>query len=244
MKQRRTFVRFSTLLMLASLTALIFTSLELQGQPTNNTKKTQTPDGVILIDQQRALEGNITPGDTPGFPVLITTPGSYRLASNLVVADANLDAIFVNPEVQDVTLDLNGFTIEGPCARSGVLSCDQVGQGRGILTISPAKVFNGTIIGFGSIGLFCNSVCDIERVNVRGNGGLGIVLMVGSIRNSNVGGNLNLGIRVVDLGLVSGNVVDKLSMGGAVGYVNNEILISVTGGVQLGSNLCLLHLCP
>src|SRR5215475_10915505 len=144
MKQPRTFLRFSPLLLLASLTTLIFTSLELHGQPSNNTKKTQTPDGVILIDQQRALEGNITPGDTPGFPVLITTPGSYRLASNLVVADANLDAVFVNPEVQDVTLDLNGFTIEGPCARSGVVSCDQVGQGRGILTISPARIFNGT----------------------------------------------------------------------------------------------------
>ena len=35
-------------------------------------------DGVILIDQTKALAGNVTPGDTPGFPVTISLPGSYR----------------------------------------------------------------------------------------------------------------------------------------------------------------------
>ena len=35
-------------------------------------------DGVILIDQNKALAGNVTPGDTPGFPVTISLPGSYR----------------------------------------------------------------------------------------------------------------------------------------------------------------------
>jgi hypothetical protein len=39
-------------------------------------------DGVILIDQNKALAGNVTPGDTPGFPVIISQPGSYRLDSN------------------------------------------------------------------------------------------------------------------------------------------------------------------
>ncbi len=36
-------------------------------------------DGVVLIDQNRALAGNVTPGDTPGFPVTISLSGSYRL---------------------------------------------------------------------------------------------------------------------------------------------------------------------
>ena len=42
-------------------------------------------DGVILIDQNRALAGNVTPGDTPGLPVSITQPGSYKLSGNLTL---------------------------------------------------------------------------------------------------------------------------------------------------------------
>jgi hypothetical protein len=40
-------------------------------------------DGVVLIDQAHALAGNITPGDTPGFPVTISLPGAiaYRAIS-------------------------------------------------------------------------------------------------------------------------------------------------------------------
>jgi hypothetical protein len=39
-------------------------------------------DGVVLIDQNKALAGSVTPGDTPGFPVTISLPGSYRVLSN------------------------------------------------------------------------------------------------------------------------------------------------------------------
>jgi len=50
-------------------------------------------DGVVLINQSVALSGNVTPGDTPGFPVTISAPGSYRLSSNLIVPDGNTTAI-------------------------------------------------------------------------------------------------------------------------------------------------------
>ena len=42
-------------------------------------------DGIVLIDQNRALAGNVTPGDAPGFPVTLSQPGSYRLSGNLRV---------------------------------------------------------------------------------------------------------------------------------------------------------------
>src|SRR5580704_7633428 len=71
-------------------------------------------DGVILIDQNHALAGNITPGDAPGFPVTISQSGSYRLAGNLIVPDVNTSAIVVTAE--NVSLDLNGFSIIGPNA--------------------------------------------------------------------------------------------------------------------------------
>src|ERR1700760_2943950 len=69
-------------------------------------------DGVVLIDQSHALAGNITPGDSPGFPVTISQPGSYRLTGNLTVPDANTTAIQITAD--GVTIDLNGFSIIGP----------------------------------------------------------------------------------------------------------------------------------
>ena len=36
-------------------------------------------EGVIDINQARALAGGVTPGDTPGFPVTVSQSGSYRL---------------------------------------------------------------------------------------------------------------------------------------------------------------------
>src|SRR5436190_432567 len=69
-------------------------------------------DGIILIDQNRALAGGVTPGDAPGFPVTISQRGSYRLASDLIVPNANTTAIVVN--ANNVTIDLNGFSIIGP----------------------------------------------------------------------------------------------------------------------------------
>src|SRR5271166_431225 len=69
-------------------------------------------DGVVLIDQNRALAGSVTPGDTPGFPVTITLPGAYRLSGNLTVPDANTNGILVMAD--NVFIDLNGFSIVGP----------------------------------------------------------------------------------------------------------------------------------
>lgn len=60
----------------------------------------------------RALNGNVTPGDSAGFPVTISLPGSYRLSGNLTVPDADTDAILITAD--NITLDLNGFTIAGP----------------------------------------------------------------------------------------------------------------------------------
>ncbi|NWG73776.1 MAG: hypothetical protein HXY24_04090 [Rubrivivax sp.] len=40
-------------------------------------------DGEILITQAKALAGNVTPGDAPGFPVTISQPGKYKLAGHL-----------------------------------------------------------------------------------------------------------------------------------------------------------------
>src|SRR5947199_6672479 len=80
-------------------------------------------DGVVLIDQNRALAGGVTPGDAPGFPVTISLAGSYRLSGNLTVPNANTTAISITSD--NVTIDLNGFSIIGPtvCMGFPVTSC-------------------------------------------------------------------------------------------------------------------------
>src|SRR2546421_5801594 len=76
-------------------------------------------DGVVLINQNAALAGNVTPGDAPGFPVTISVSGSYRLSGNLVVPDANTTAVEIT--AADVTIDLNGFSVIGPTVCTGTL---------------------------------------------------------------------------------------------------------------------------
>jgi hypothetical protein len=238
-----TFIRFTQLLVLLSLSAVSFATQGEQNDGKNKVKR-KNHDGVILINQQRALEGKVTPGDTPGFPVSITRPGSYKLTSNLVVGDRETDAILIVDTFSDViTIDLNGFSIQGPCV-NGVGTCEQTNTGRGLATISPVRIFNGAITGMAGGGIRCLSICDIERVNIAGNAGPGIGLNVGSVRNSFVLGNGNIDIRIMDLGLVSGNIIGKLFIGAAVGYVNNQINSPVMGGTQLGPNLCIDQICP
>ena len=50
-------------------------------------------DGAILINQQKAQTGSVTTGDTAGFPVTLSQPGSYVLSGNLTVPDQNTTAI-------------------------------------------------------------------------------------------------------------------------------------------------------
>jgi hypothetical protein len=67
-------------------------------------------DGVALLDQAKALAGNVTAGDAPGFPITITQPGSYRLDGNLTVPFGTTGIVVT---VSNVAIDLNGFTISG-----------------------------------------------------------------------------------------------------------------------------------
>src|SRR6266700_7689406 len=73
-------------------------------------------DGVVLINQSTVMAAG-------GFPYTITQPGSYRLSGNLTVPDANTTAIQVMAD--NVTIDLNGFSIIGPMVCNGfpVTSC-------------------------------------------------------------------------------------------------------------------------
>ena len=134
-------------------------------------------DGVVLINQNAALAGNVTSGDAAGFPVTISVPGSYKLSSNLTVPDPNTTAIEIT--VDGVTIDLNGFAILGPSVCSGspaVVSCSPTGSGRGISSSnSDIAIFNGRIQGMGSDGIHLSGDhLRVEKIRAISNGVQGI----------------------------------------------------------------------
>lgn len=183
-------------------------------------------DGVVLITQANAQAGNVTPGDTAGFPVTITRSGSYRLAGNLTVPNLEQRAIQIN--IRDVTFDLNGFQISGPgnCDPGGGGDCTKY-NGDGINSVGLSTITNGNIRGMGGHGIACASTCRIEGVSVIGNNGDGInavnlSLITGNIAVGNGGFGLNLGETT---GLIN-NICD------------NNLLGGVSGGTSMGGNVC------
>ena len=77
-------------------------------------------DGQVLITHAAALAGAVTPGDPPGYPVEINIPGSYKLGSHLVPPLAATGIYVLSP---NVTIDLNGFTLQGSnIANIGIIS--------------------------------------------------------------------------------------------------------------------------
>ena len=92
---------------------------------------------VILIDQAKAMAGNVTPGDAPGFPVSITRAGSYRLSSRL----RSPSGVAIEITADNVSLNLNGFAIVG----SNVFPSGDaiIGDGR-----KHVRIHNGSVVGF------------------------------------------------------------------------------------------------
>jgi hypothetical protein len=192
-----------------SVTALVCVAM-LSGFATNAF----AVDGTILIDQARALAGNVTPGDGPGLPVTISRPGSYRLSSNLDVP-ANAAGIVVF--ASGVTIDLNGFQIKGSGAGTGISAL----QARQAIVVRNGTVTNFEkgidIKGMGNevrdVIAFGNSVVGVEigaGATVAGNrafgNGAGISAETGSVLSDNsVQFNTSFGLRAKSGSVIRGN---------------------------------------
>ncbi len=163
-------------------------------------------DTVVLIDQASAAAGNITSGDAPGFPVTLSEPGSYRLASNLVVTDPNLLVIDITTD--NVTLDLNGYSIVGPARCKNRVNappiCPPPGTGTGIQASSngaggprSVKVLNGSVRNMGLHGVQLAGTDSLaQKVASDGNLGSGFIVN-GSVLESSATGNGSDGIRAL-----------------------------------------------
>lgn len=124
------------------------------------------------------------------FPLTIQRPGHYRLMTDLVVTDRDLDAIQIL--TYGVVVDLNGFTLTGP---------QRGGRGRGISTGGVDRhyitVHNGTISGFGGGGVELPGLYQrVESLTISHNDGYGITVGPESViianRISHNGGGVNV----------------------------------------------------
>ena len=229
--------------------SVALTGLLLVAQPT------YAVDGVVLIDEAAVLAGGITSADGPGYPVTISEPGSYRLSSDLVVTGGTGFWI----ESDNVTLDLNGFTLSG-------------GRDDGIFIFAAnVEVRNGTVRGFGRHGIFsrnagrCFDCVDAEGVRIIdvraiGNGFNGIRMesQGALVEGCSAHANGNAGINVQGQGGLVKNSVARVNktygiIGGSnSGYRSNALTANnggdanpqVIGGINLGENVCGFAVCP
>ncbi len=220
------------------------------------TSAAHAGDGVLEINSSCALNNGCFSGDTAGFPVTITTTGSYRLTSNLPLPTADTSGIVVS--ASGVSVDLNGFAIAGPVVCQGVpTSCvPATGTGVGIdATGFPGvRVRNGTVSGMGFRGVDLSSHAIVENVHARSNRAQQIFVSVGSIVRDNVvhaGGNV--GIQTGAGSLVTGNSVsDHGNVGIQTGsgstvtnntaYENQADGISTSTGSILAGNMSYSNL--
>ena len=130
-------------------------------------------DGVILIDQSKALAGNVTPGNAAGFPVTISRRGSYKLSGPLV-APAHTPGIVIT--ASPVSLDLNGFSLSGNtgcCATTGISGGSKI------------SVSNGFVTGF-AIGIYMGSSVTVENMLVETTGSGALFVGSGSVVRGNI----------------------------------------------------------
>jgi hypothetical protein len=139
-------------------------------------------DGQIKIGQPAAGES---------YPILIDHAGSYVLTDNLVVGGT--DAIRI--QANDVTLDLNGHTIQGP----------STGFNYGIWAFNQYSItiLNGRVWGFGGNGVYLFSNANDPSHRSAGhivkdmqllNNGVGIGINGGVVLNCVANGNVGNGI--------------------------------------------------
>jgi hypothetical protein len=161
---------------------------------------------VIEISHDCAVGVGCVPGDSPGFPVTVTSAGSYRLTSNLEPTGDSTTAIDI--QADDVSIDLAGFAVLGPslCSGTPVTSCSSFGSGIGIRSISNQNVAvrNGTVRGMPAYGIrLTGGYAVVEGVRAISNTLGGIFIESGLVRSCVVRSNLGTGINVNSAAVIS-----------------------------------------
>jgi len=212
---------------------------------------TKNPDETVLITQTTVL-------DAGGFPFKITAPGSYKLGGNLVVP-ANTTGILV--QSNDVTLDLNGFSITGPvvCDGSGDNCTGQPVGGDtsgveaiiGVVNGQAANIF-GVTIKNGHVRGFTNGILTfggiVEEITAQSNFNAGIEGFNAVVRKNDASFNHNDGIAcngcVVTENVASFNHNNDFHVGFGGVFASNAAIatgglgVNNFGAISLNNNSC------
>lgn len=223
--------------------------------------------GVIF--SSAALAGDLTPGSPPGdsmatldevsasaqaaqdvrtpitsLPATIETSGSYYLTDNLTLTELNTHGIFIDG-ADEVTIDLNGFSLVGPGAASGE-SGDGIHSESGV----NISIFNGSVRNFRGTGVYITDSqnSEVYQMRILNNGGDGIFVSTnGTVENNAVRSNGGVGIRVGAGAVVRGN---SLRENGGVGIssqgeslvIDNAVLSSGDVGISASNALIVNNL--
>ena len=192
--------------------------------------------GEILLTHAKALAGNVTPGDPPGFPIVLTQPGTYQFASN-IHPPANTVGIQIGS--YNVTIDLNGFQLHG----STVALIGIAGATNGV------TIKNGTITGFKFDGIYgTGNYWMVENMRIVQNGRDGVFLgSFALIHSSVVAQNGARGTATSLSSIIQGNTVSgnagegiyapgSAVFGNAINY-NGSYGLDGNGSGGYGSNL-------
>lgn len=210
-------------------------------------------DGVIEINDARALAGGVTATDAPGYPVTLDRPGSYRLTGDL--APTGSPAAVVGLIASGISLDLNGFTISGEdtdeaAATVGIRAQTNRRYARvangfvratggvwAVLLDSESQVSNLTIVDNAGVGINCNLNCTVTDSHIAHNGGGGITVNHNAILTGNkIVRNDGDGIVAEIPALIKNNLVNAnagsgiVTLGGLI--ANNLVLGNARHGVN------------
>lgn len=206
--------------------------------------------GAKEINQDCATGSGCFSGDSGGFPVKISEPGTYRLTSNLDISGVTNPELRVAIDVDspNVNINLGGFAILGAttCTGSPVTSCLPTGSGAGIRSFFAGDnltVSNGTIRGMGGDGIACGARCTVVGVRALENGadGIHVSARTSLIMNNLVHRNGDDGIDA--LGVIRGNSSEHNMDHGIFSQPGSSVIgnaANLNGGDGVRCASCLL----
>ncbi len=221
------------------------------------TKEIQIAIGKVLIGQgtwANLADGRVqikqdgaTPymyGSSTTFPITISQPGSYVLTSDITVSGTGVNGIRI--EADNVTLDLNGFSLIGSGALIGVY----------ILDVTDVEIRNGTVRNFDSRAISCSqSGKGIRIIGIRAisnGGGITIDSSGCLVKGCTAVDNDGDGIRVYQGATVTGNtcngnvtgiyaVFGCTIIGNTCSYNNASGISTSGGGNTIRENTCYMN---
>lgn len=198
-------------------------------------------DGTLEINQLCISTGCFA-GDSPGLPISITNPGSYRFTSNITITSAT-NVIQISAD--NVTLDLGGFTLGGgvTCTATLPITCTGPTSGRLISNSGLTRnllIRNGNVRGSGEDGININSRSGtlITGINASENRGDGIFCaqicrIIGNSSSLNGENGINSitssGVLVLD---------NQVSLNGEMGILNGICGGNILRFNEVGQESC------